>query len=454
MSDNMIKLITMFGIVLFILFCERTIFLTLTRNKKGIAWVRRNRWIHPNPICWYRLPMGVVTYLFWVNGFAEFATIWCAFWMLTDMTDGTVARGCDLGTPTGEWLDPLSDKCMYIPVLYLLTFITPENAVGYQTIDFLPFIIFTTIDILGQASRLWVKKKAANSFGKAKTTIICTLLIFMAMQFNCYEAFSEIPILNKLNMNHLMWSGVILAFLSFYCKLVPDIWYANSLTSLNLICGIAAIYVVFSGAHVVMAFALIFTGQFFDLLDGRTARKFGSTRWGALFDDIADGTSFGVAIGCIIFIQTKSINLWLAIAVALLYVACVFYRLYKFLINSKSAEPGIFTGLPSPGGAMLAGSSALLFTGRPWIIIVASIVASVFMISKIRYKHFGQKIWSGLPNGLKLALFASMLIYFTLLFKAQEHISLAFAFFCFTLIIIYMIVGVAIKKTAPAETEE
>ncbi len=457
----MLKLVTMVLIVLGILAIERSIFLTATRREKGIQWIRAHRWIHPNPICLYRIPMGIITLLLWRHA-PEFAGIFCAFWMLTDMTDGTVARGCDLGTPTGEWLDPLSDKFMYIPVLFMFTYVHPANYyqginfTSYETLSLVPVIAFTIIDVVGQLSRVFIEKKAANSFGKAKTTVVCTLLIFMALKYTCFEAFMSIPLISRINMDYLMWACTILSFLSFYCKVVPVTWYANSLTLMNFICGATAIPMALSEAFpmaiseqngIIKAFVLIFIGQFFDLLDGRTARKFGSTLRGALFDDIADGTSFGIAIATIVFVTIQTLGVAVAAVISVIYLSCVFFRLYQFLKNKGVNPPGIFIGVPSPAGAMLAGSSAILFIDRPVIVATITLLAAVLMVSKIRYKHFGQRIWSNFPNGLKLTLFAIVLVYITILFKAQKPLSDAFAFFCFSMISLYILLGVDTKKS-------
>lgn len=450
----MLKLLTIVLIVIGFIIAERVIFLNLTRRPKGIAWIRAHKWIHPNPICIYRIPMGFATVLLWPY-FPEVAGVLCAFWMLTDMTDGTIARGCDLGTTTGEWLDPLSDKFMYIPVLFLFTFMHPENHAAYAGTDFstyktlalTPVIIFTIIDVVGQLSRVFIQKKAANSFGKAKTTVVCTLLIFIALKYVSFEAFMSIPLISKINMDYLMWACVILSFLSFYCKIVPANWYANSLTFMNFVCGATAIPVaLMADDGIVKAFILIFIGQFFDLLDGRTARKFGSTLRGALFDDLADGTSFGLAIATILFVTLKPLGTAVALTLSILYTAAVFYRLYQFLKNKDVNPQGIFIGLPSPAGAMLAGSSAILFSGSAVAVAVITLFSSWIMISKIRYKHFGQKIWNHLPNGIKLTLFAIVLIYITILFKAQNQMSDAFAFFCFSMICLFMIFGIERQK--------
>jgi CDP-diacylglycerol--serine O-phosphatidyltransferase len=393
--------------------------------------------------------MGVVSCLIWVAGYPFFAALFFSFWMISDMTDGTIARGCDLGTDTGKWLDPLSDKFMYIPLLLLLTQLTPTHAPEhYETLSLVAVLLFIVFDILSQLSRLFVAKTAANSFGKAKTMMICITLVVVSFRFISFDAFISLPVIGHINPNYLMWSAVALGFLSFYCKVIPDHWYANSLTLMNFICGLAAIPLVLSNHNFIGAFILIFLGQFFDLLDGRTARKFGSTEWGALFDDIADGTSFGLAIAVIVYVTILPLGIPFAIFSSLLYFICVVYRLYYFLINKGEGTPGIFVGMPSPAGAMLAGSSALLFNegGAIWITFLTTIIASWLMVSKIEYKHFGQKILSNVPNGVKLAGFAVVLSYITILIREQDQLSDAFAIFSFSLIWLYIFIGVNFKN--------
>jgi len=443
------KLILLFVVVALMTFIERVFFITMTSTVKGRQFIISHRWLHPNPICIYRLPMGVVSCLIWMSGYPSAAAIFFSFWMITDMTDGTIARGCGLGSETGKWLDPLSDKFMYIPLLLLLTQLVPENAsTQYETLCLGAVLLFIVFDVLSQLSRLFVEKTAANSFGKAKTMMICITLVVASFRFIAFDAFVSLPVVGKINPNYLMWSCVALGFLSFYCKVIPDHWYANSLTLMNFICGVAAIPLVLVDQNLVGAFILIFLGQFFDLLDGRTARKFGSTKWGALFDDIADGTSFGLAIAVIVYVTVLPLGIFYAVIASVLYFVCVVYRLYFFIINKDTATPGVFIGMPSPAGAMLAGSAALLFHDGSliWVTFFTTIIASGLMISKIEYKHFGQKIVSSVPNAIKLTVFAIILIYITILVREQDQLSDAFAIFSFSMIWIYIFVGVNLKK--------
>ncbi len=72
---------------------------------------------------------------------------------------------------------------------------------------------------------------------------------------------------------------------------IPNCWYANVLSIMNLCCGLTGIFLMYNFRSADMlylheaVFCLIFLGQFFDLFDGRAAEHWGSTPKGELFDD-------------------------------------------------------------------------------------------------------------------------------------------------------------------------
>lgn len=447
----MTKLTLLISAVLGMLLVERLTIILATRSPRGCAWIRGCRLLHPNTISFIRMPMGVISVLLWHFGSPDAAMLWFAGWMITDLTDGTIARNCGLETPSGKWLDPLSDKCMYVPPLLYFSLSGPKPLLSLSWV-----VALIGIDLLGQASRLFSKKKAANSFGKAKTALITILLSLVALQGMGLQAFMHHRVLLILTM-----SCTVLAFLSLYCKVIPDNWYANSLTLANFLCGAGAICQVATG-HPVRAFVLVFLGQFFDLFDGRMARKFGSTRYGAIYDDIADGTSFGLAIGVLIlselgggFVKPGHLLNWGAITpagwvVAVSYVVCVVYRLIRFLKPSVQLAPGIFQGFPSPAGAMLAGAAALFFADKSkWAGMGFVVAAAVVMISSIRYRHFGQKIWPSLPNPARLLVFVFFLLLANVGMVDRDYRD-AFSIVCFAMSLVYAALGVEWKASPPA----
>jgi len=430
------------------LLVERVLAVSVTRSSAGRDFIRRTPILHPNAISLIRIPMGAISILLVHLGHWNTGILWFAFWMITDLTDGTIARNCALETETGKWLDPLSDKFMYFPcLLYLSLGPHIQNEVR---LDFWGVAFFIVIDTLGQASRLVSKKKAANSFGKAKTALVTILLSAVAL-YNIHP----FPMLNNTVVGCLLASCNILAFLSFYCKVIPDVWYANSLTFANFICGIAAIWTVCRYGWFTGGFLLIFVGQFFDLFDGRMARKFGSTKRGAFFDDVADGTSFGLAAGCIIYrglsYEHDALPTWLAAAIALFYLVCLLYRLYRFLCPTRPQTKGVFQGMPSPAGALLACSAVLMGMRfmQPNGTIAAAlvvIIASCLMVSNIPYLHFGQSLWPELPRSIKLLLLVILVIFVNFVLVKKHDWEAGFIWLSTGMSVLYTLLAIKTKK--------
>ncbi len=435
-------------IILAILLAERLISFYVTRQQWGCAFIRRMPFLHPNAISLIRIPMGTLSIVLVYLGMWEAGILWFSFWMITDLTDGTIARNCNLTTEIGKWLDPLSDKCMYFPCLLYLSL--GHNVHPEARLNFWGVLAFIVIDTVGQTSRLFSKKKAANSFGKAKTALVTILLSAAALYH-----IDPLPLVNNTVLGYLLFSCVLLAFLSVYCKVIPDFWYANTLTFANLLCGLAATWIVCSSDSFTWGFVLIFVGQFFDLFDGRLARKFGSTKRGAFFDDVADATSFGLAVSCLIFRGLASgdsiIPPWLALLIAIFYSVCLIYRLYRFLRPTRQYPKGIFQGLPSPAGALVACSAVLAGLQFPHpVSSIASalivIVASCLMISNIPYRHFGQSLWPAIPMALKLLLLVMLIIFVNFVLVKRRDWEFAFVWFCVLISSLYAFLAVASRK--------
>ncbi len=421
------------------LLCERLTITWVTRSPRGRAWIRRTPLLHPNGISLLRLPMGLVSIALAHQGWWEVATLFFAFWMISDLTDGTIARNCDLATESGKWLDPLSDKFMYFPALAYFALPTSVRL----PLPALWVTAFLLIDAFGQASRLIIQKKAANYFGKAKTAFVTIVLTCTAM-----DQLAPLWFMSERFVYVMMVSATLLAFMSVYCRIVPDAWYANSLTLANFLCGLGALWSVHT-AHPLRAFVLVFVGQFFDLFDGRLARIFGSTRHGPVFDDIADGTSFGLAIGYLVLAQVRlglsqgpaESAAGVAWGLALFYVACVFYRLYRFLRPTEAVAPGLFQGMPSPAGAMMAGSSVLLLAERwPWAAVAMVVLTGVLMVSNLRYRHFAQRMWPILPRSVKLIVCILLLIFVDVAL-AHKLYTQFFSLLCFIMALTYGVYG-------------
>ena len=341
-------------------------------------WIVRHPILHPNAISYMRLPLGIIgTVLVWC-GYPTLALLVFAKTIMTDATDGIFARSCGLVSERGKWLDPFADKCVYFPPLLLFV------ATGRLSPALIGIIFLA--DLGSQLVRPLLarlhRETAANNFGKLKT-ISLFALILMVIESDMLGAILPIHLL----VSSTLAVSTVLAISSLVFKFIPKKQYANILSTLNLLSGILAILLIVQGRPIEATVAVL-AGQLFDLFDGRMARLYGGTRIGPWLDDFADGVSFGM-VPAIFFIDTYHANA-LSFGVGILYGLAVFYRLARFVLVDKknpSLPAGIFSGLPSPAGALLA-MALCLMVPAPWIGDAGIITISALMVSRIRFAHF------------------------------------------------------------------
>jgi len=395
--------------VLLMLGAERFAVWRFLRTPRQVEWVRRHGWLHPNAISRARYPMGFISVALLHLDFPRLCFLFFTFWMITDITDGEIARKCDLHTEEGETIDPLSDKLMYSPMLAYMAW--------RGWLDPVLLGLFLAFDITGQFSRYFIKVKAANLFGKAKTFLVVVLLIVVGLQW----IYGPLPLLGR-TIHPLFGFCAALAFCSLAFKLIPNYWYANILSLMNLVCGLAGCWVVLAGHPPVYALGLVFLGQFLDLFDGRAAERWGSTPKGEVFDDVADGTSFGLTIGLIV--ATAFSRLWLGLAVGTLYLAAVVYRLVRFVVEKR--KQGIlggvatFSGMPSPAGALLAGTACVLIPNEAVHggLVVAT---ALLMVSRVPYPHFGRAVLPKIPKIVRVLALGAFLFLLALGVRRDQY---------------------------------
>ncbi len=356
------------------------------RTPEQIAWVRRHPWLHPNFISRARYPMGFISVALLHLDYPRLCFLYFTFWMITDITDGEIARKCDLHTKEGETIDPFSDKLMYSPMLIYMVY--------RGWLDPILVSLFLVFDITGQVSRRFTKVKAANLFGKAKTFLVVVLLIVVGLEW----IYGPLPIIGR-TIQPLLGFCTALAFCSTAFKLIPNYWYANILSIMNLVCGLAGCWVILTGRPPVYALGLVFLGQFLDLFDGRAAERWGSTPKGEVFDDVADGTSFGLTVGLIV--STALQPSWLGWVVGGLYLTAVIYRLVRFVVEKRKqgvlGGVATFSGLPSPAGALVAGTSCVLIPSIEINTIIV-LATALLMVSRAPYAHFGRTTLPKIPK--------------------------------------------------------
>lgn len=390
---------------------ERFAVMRFLRTPRQVEWVRDHFWLHPNSISRARYPMGFISVALLYMGFPRLCFLFFTFWMITDITDGDIARKCDLHTEEGESIDPFSDKLMYLPMLVYMAWLGWLNPVLVGM-----FLIF---DVIGQTSRHFSKVKAANLFGKAKTFLVVVLLIVVGLVL----IYGPLPLLGR-TINPLLWICTCLAFCSTAFKIIPNYWYANILSILNLVCGLAGCWVILSGKPPVYALGLVFLGQFLDLFDGRAAERWGSTPKGELFDDVADGTSFGLTAGLII--TSSFAQLWVGIVLGGLYLGATVYRLVRFVVEKR--KQGIlggvatFSGMPSPAGALIVGTTCVLISNDVTSGVIV-VVTGLLMISRVPYAHFGRIILPKIPKVVRVLVLGAFLFLLALGVHRDQYLT-------------------------------
>ena len=403
--------------VLLMLAAERFAVSRFLRTPEQVAWVRKRAWLHPNAISRTRYPMGFLSVALLHMGYPRLCFLFFTFWMITDITDGEIARKCNLHTEEGESIDPFSDKLMYSPMLIYM--------VWSGWLDPVLVALFLAFDITGQISRRFSKVKAANLFGKAKTFLVVVLLIVVGLVW----IYGPLPLLGR-TIQPLLGICTALAFCSTAFKLIPNYWYANILSIMNLLCGLAGCWVILTGHPPVYALGLVFLGQFLDLFDGRAAERWGSTPKGEVFDDIADGTSFGLTVGLIA--ATSLSQFWVGVTLGGLYLAATAYRLVRFVVEKR--KQGIlggvatFSGMPSPAGALMVGTTCVLMPGDVVNGIIVAATA-LLMVSRVPYAHFGRSILPKIPKVVRVLVLGAFLFLLALgVHRNDYYVPLLIAF--------------------------
>ena len=402
-------------------------FVVVLNTEKGKMYIGGRWYYHPNAICIWRVLIGLVgTFLYFVAGHYTIGILLFTLSAVLDGVDGLVARKCDLVTPFGEQIDPLCDKLTYLPPMFFFAF------EGRLDMDLVWMLL--VIEATGQFLVRYIIKKftkfsvAANNFGKIKAVLCFSLIIYCAI----LKDGVRIPDIS----NQMLQLCIIMSVASIVFKSIPNRYYADILSILNLSCGIIGIILVLNGMYVYTAIAIL-AGQVFDMFDGRMAEKHGGTRFGPWLDDIADMVSFGACPALMIVLKGP---LGVAsIFIGTLYFISIGFRLWRFLMVDKhdtSLPAGIFKGLPSPAGAMVA-LGACLFWDNMWVISAIIIVTCFMLVSHIKFIHFGKVILSKLPR--LAVIIAGFLIVFILSYVIKFNSSDILGGFLLICFLIYLV---------------
>jgi len=411
----------------------------------------------------------VVIGIFWLVPFqSNLMIIWAAILYTiagaSDYLDGWIARRFALVSDLGKVLDPLADKILVLVFLPLLQM---------QVIHFFPVFIIFAREFAVMALRVLVAKSgqsvSANFSGKLKTAItlpVCGILFGRIAVSHIKPVPSFLMPIEWLRMwifswpewviQTLIWATVAITVVSFLDYLWRFFWQRtlekthgdtnaakrkllvvipNTLTLMNLGCGILAIYHAYCG-HINVAAGLVMLGIYFDAFDGRLARKLDvNSRFGANLDSKADFVSFGIAPGVLLYAALPQFGIG-AIVLGLSHYAAVHFRLRRF---NKSGHSEYFTGLPSPTGAaivVIACTSAYL--NSPTLLIPISLAISGLMISTIPYPHLNKALQYPLLKTLKVPALICFLLSIAALLGAKQWIQWNVAELFFAFVVIYL----------------
>jgi CDP-diacylglycerol--serine O-phosphatidyltransferase len=159
-------------------------------------------------------------------------------------------------------------------------------------------------------------------------------------------------------------------------------WFANLLTTGNLISGIIAIIMAFDG-HLITAGLLIFCAAIFDAFDGKAARYFGSSSsFGLQYDSMADMVSFGVAPAMVVYAFTFRDLGVPGLLVTLVPIVAAAVRLARFNV-AADGKAHDFVGLSSPLHAFLMAALVMMSVSRWGDATNSNVIAAVVIISSL-----------------------------------------------------------------------
>jgi len=166
----------------------------------------------------------------------------------------------------------------------------------------------------------------------------------------------------------------------------------NTITSLNLICGVIGIMLTLAMHEPANAFYFMLAAVFCDFCDGYAARMLGAySDVGKELDSLADMVSFGVLPAAMLFDTYANFRHEPSILWAFPILLAVFsaLRLAKFNVDERQHDS--FLGLPTPSSALICGAlcsmcteGGMLWIGKSiWFIPVVSAVLSALLVCEM-----------------------------------------------------------------------
>ncbi|MFC1898031.1 CDP-diacylglycerol--serine O-phosphatidyltransferase [Candidatus Cloacimonadota bacterium] len=221
--------------------------------------------------------------------------------------------------------------------------------------------------------------------------------------------------------------------ISKYKILIP-----NSFTALSLVLGLISLQHTMDKNFVLAAW-FIAASMVCDFLDGKLARLLNAqSKFGALFDTLADFVAFGVVPGFLAYkVALHKLGI-IGAVVSIFYIISGGYRLVRFTLEEKnSSKKQPFVGLPIPAAGGII-SSFIILNYYYWnsiksidSLLALTFVSGLLMVSKIEYLP--------LDKGKKLSREAKLFIVLALL---SAIAAFRYPYFIFILwIVIYVLYG-------------
>jgi CDP-diacylglycerol--serine O-phosphatidyltransferase len=198
----------------------------------------------------------------------------------------------------------------------------------------------------------------------------------------------------------------------------------NLFTAASIFMGILSIVSSVKGDFE-MACILIVASMIFDGLDGRVARMTNTTsQFGVEFDSLADVVAFGVAPAMLVYFYIGVDYGKFGTLVSAIFVIFGAIRLARFNVSTANVEPSVFIGIPIPAAAVFISMLVTLFNeynlkdGYSIYLLMATLLASVLMVSNIRYPSF-KKMPIGKQHTTKILVLLIVLLSFVYVFTIE-----------------------------------
>jgi len=168
-------------------------------------WPRK---ISPNQITYVRVFIGVMLFIllffFGIENKLLIISLFCVG-VLTDLFDGSVARGLNKVTEFGAMLDSTADRVIILPIaVYIL----------YKSQKWLLLVLLLT-EVVNALTSIFYKSKEiyleSNIFGKTKMVLLCVVFGVILLVWPKPPALFFIDVL---------WASLIFSFLSIFSRVL------------------------------------------------------------------------------------------------------------------------------------------------------------------------------------------------------------------------------------------